>query len=567
MGNHNIRLSINGKDNGASKVLSGVKASTIALGTAAGNLLSAGLTSAMHAARGWINAALESEKANIQLDAALRGTGQYSKELSKNLQDLAGTIQDEIGGSDEEFKGIISQLLTMGIAAEKVDSATRAVTALSAIGYKGARAMRAVARAVEGDYTAFNELIPAVKQAATEQEKLDAINRTIAAGYEQQQAQLGTVGGAWDALKGRLGDAQEAFTNAIFKGLGLSDTFGGMQKAVGEFLQSEKWNDFLDKLESAAAFARDLAGALLSTGGFKAVGIALGEVVLAAIKDGAEHLGHAIKEALKKPLKDNIVAEAGRWYAGMIGGLSAKDAMEVALNPESTRELYQSNDHLAKALENLKKTVDEQNTKTAENTAAIADNTKIEAKEKNAPVVIAPATPPAQQPPPAQQQAAQQRAAQQQQAQQQLNKAKGKRDLAWDEMQAAQRVLDQAVDPVDALERHNQEIAQQQAQQQANDKIMQRYENLKKRQKAAGNMKLRLSKKDQALVDAIDKELAEQAAAEAKKEEAQKRFHEAEREVAEAEAKAKDMAELAEDQLTELKQINNKINQALVIGS
>ena len=82
---------------------------------------------------------------------------------------------------------------------------------------------------------------------------LPPLTRTIAAGYAQQEAKLQTVGGAWEALKGRLGDAQEAFTNAIFEGLGNSpDTFGDMQTAVGNFLQSDQWNNFLEKLESSA---------------------------------------------------------------------------------------------------------------------------------------------------------------------------------------------------------------------------------------------------------------------------------------------------------------------------
>ena len=44
---------------------------------------------------------------------------------------------------------------------------------------------------------------------------------------------------------------------------------------------------------------------MLSTSGFKAVGVALGDVILAALKDGADYVSEAIKNALgKQAVKD-----------------------------------------------------------------------------------------------------------------------------------------------------------------------------------------------------------------------------------------------------------------------
>ena len=147
MSKDNIKLPLSAKDL-ASGVIGRVRMSTIALGTAVGNLATKMLTGAINGIRGWINEALEAEKANVMLDAALRGVGSYTPELSKRFRDLAGAIQDETGASDEAVKANIAQLTTMGVAADQMDRAARAVQALASLGRDGAQSMVAVARAL-----------------------------------------------------------------------------------------------------------------------------------------------------------------------------------------------------------------------------------------------------------------------------------------------------------------------------------------------------------------------------------------------------------------------------------
>ena len=77
MSKDNIKLPLSAKDL-ASGVIGRVRMSTIALGTAVGNLATKMLTGAINGTRGWTNAALEAEKANVMLDAALRGVGSYT---------------------------------------------------------------------------------------------------------------------------------------------------------------------------------------------------------------------------------------------------------------------------------------------------------------------------------------------------------------------------------------------------------------------------------------------------------------------------------------------------------
>lgn len=326
MGRDNITLVVSAKDL-ASGVFRRVSASTVAFGVALGNLASKAIAGAINGLRGWINEALESEKANVMLDASLRGVGAYTPQLAQQFRDLADAVHNETGASDESTKAIISQLVAIGVAPDKIAAATRATKALEAIGKGGAQSMTALARALEGDIKGFERLIPGVRMAATEEEKYAALNATLAAGYEQQKANLQTVGGAWEALKGRLGDAREAIIGAVFEGAKIGTTFDDAQAAVGRFLASDSFKNFTDGLKSGAAYVRQIVQAMGTEGGAAEVGKAIGDVILAALKDGADYIGEKITGALK----DTKVGRAGETASKALDFLRNKTTTGIGL--------------------------------------------------------------------------------------------------------------------------------------------------------------------------------------------------------------------------------------------
>lgn len=297
MAKDSIHVTIGAKD-GASAVLAGISARAVAFGVVMGNLASRLASSAMNGLRRWIDEALEAERANVLLDASLRGMGTFTPELARRYRDLANAIQNETGASDEAAKSVIAQLTSLGVASAQMDVAARSVFALKAIGKDGAEAVRAVARAMEGNIDAFARLAPEVKLATTLEEKYTAANRLLAAAYTQQQANLKTVGGAWAALKGRIGDAREELIGAVFEGLRLGATFNSAQKALGRFLQSDAFKRITDRLRDAADYARRIGEAMSTEGGGKAVAQGFANIVLAAIKDGADYLAGTVKRAL-----------------------------------------------------------------------------------------------------------------------------------------------------------------------------------------------------------------------------------------------------------------------------
>lgn len=301
---HNVGVTISAKDL-ASGVIKKVSARTVALGVAVGNLASKMISGAVNGVRRWIDEALEAERANVMLDAALRGTGQYTDALSRKMKDLAGAIQDETGASDEAVKANIAMLTTMGVTTDKMGEAARAVQALSALNYEGSQAAKAVALAMEGNMMGFQRMIPALRNAKTEAEKVAAVNKVLAAGYEQQKANLNTVGGAWKALKGRIGDAREAIVGAVFDGLKLGQTFDSMQAAVGRFLQSEQFSEFTARLKSGADYVTQIVKAMSVKGGTKEVLANMANVIIAAFKRGGEIVSEKILSAFN-PMKRRI---------------------------------------------------------------------------------------------------------------------------------------------------------------------------------------------------------------------------------------------------------------------
>jgi hypothetical protein len=73
-----------------------------------------------------------------------------------------------------------------------------------------------------------------------------------------------------------------------------------MQAAVGRFLNSDTFKDFTERLKSGADYVTQIVKAMSVNGGTKEVLAAMGNVILAALKDGADYVGAKISEAFGK---------------------------------------------------------------------------------------------------------------------------------------------------------------------------------------------------------------------------------------------------------------------------
>ena len=370
----------------ATATLRKVQLSTVALGVAIGNLATSLITKGLNAIRGWLNVALENEQANIRLKGALAGVGQMSDEVVESLGKQIKALQAATGASNTMVTQQMTQLIAMGISTDKVGDAVRMVKALEGANIRGEQAMRAVARALQGDYDGFNRLVPAVRTAKTELEKIRAINATLATGQSIVEDNLNSVSGAWSALTARIGDFKNDIVEVIFRGARLGSTLREIQDNLGKLKDSEGFQGFLAGIERAASMVADIASAF-SSGKIKFGDMAkdFGSLILAALKDGAHLIGKAISEAmgkqwwgsktdeqrmekLQQQLESAQRAAQLQASAGTIGGFQGNAAGQVKILQEKIKSLQEKIDaggsHFAAAMERVGKKLEE--TKPAE---------------------------------------------------------------------------------------------------------------------------------------------------------------------------------------------------------
>jgi len=172
------------------------------------------------------------EKAEKEAAAAFRAYGEEVTANVENVKRFASAIQDETGVADESTVALAARLKMLGVGTDQLEQAAKATIALKAAGMDEAAAGKAVAQAMNGEFTMLSRYLPALKSATTEEEKAAIVNDFLTKGYATQKDALNTVAGQWGALKGRVGDAWEEVGAAIAQNGVLTDILGKAGDAV-----------------------------------------------------------------------------------------------------------------------------------------------------------------------------------------------------------------------------------------------------------------------------------------------------------------------------------------------
>ena len=159
---------------------------------------------------GGIAAFAEQEKAVLDLTAALKLQGAETESLMPELKTFASELQALTNVGDEATLATMKQLTLLGVQQDELKGATQAVIGLKEAGMSEAAATKALALAREGDFTALQRYIPALKTATTQAEKMDAVNKMAADGFAIASRGTETMGGALQALKNSWGDTLES---------------------------------------------------------------------------------------------------------------------------------------------------------------------------------------------------------------------------------------------------------------------------------------------------------------------------------------------------------------------
>ena len=195
------------------------------------------------------------ERAEKSLASALASHGENVDALLPKLKAVAAAIQDQTGVGDEQTLQTMANLKMLGVQTDALEQAAKATIALKSAGVEEAQATKMVALATAGNYTMLSRYLPALRTATSETEKAAAVNDFLSKGYKQQRDLLNTTGGAWEALRGRVGDVLEEFGKAINKSdalTGLLNRAGDAVKRFGEritnYIESERFKQIQESI-------------------------------------------------------------------------------------------------------------------------------------------------------------------------------------------------------------------------------------------------------------------------------------------------------------------------------
>lgn len=175
------------------------------------------------------------ENANVAMATALRSNGEAVDRILPKMQALASAIQDETGAADENTLSSMARMRMLGVQTEQMEKAAKGVIALGAAGMEQAAAEKAVAQGLQGSYTMLSRYVPAIKLAATEEEKAAIFNKLLADGYDQQKAKLGTLSGQYEMFKTRMGDLWEEVGRGIASNGTLFDVLSRVNEKIKEW--------------------------------------------------------------------------------------------------------------------------------------------------------------------------------------------------------------------------------------------------------------------------------------------------------------------------------------------
>lgn len=200
----------------------------MAKGVVAGAGLSFGLQTVGKELASTIPLAMGADKAQRNLESALRASGQGTKANIAINDDFANQLQALTGIENGEIKSSTALAANMKLTGDQMREAVKGAVGLSTI-YGGTLqgATEAVAKAYQGQWSQIERLIPELRDLSSESDKMAVLQKKMADGFTA----------ATDAMKGQSGQlitARNQWNN--FKegvGTGLLTIFGGLTKLNG----------------------------------------------------------------------------------------------------------------------------------------------------------------------------------------------------------------------------------------------------------------------------------------------------------------------------------------------
>jgi hypothetical protein len=198
------------------KKTNSVKNATLGLMAAMGPLIAvfAAVRTAMALKAGIedANAAYDTQTEAVKgLEVALRLQGAAVDVESKRLQAFASDMQKLTGIGDESTIAMMQRAAMMGVATDQLDDMAKAGIGLGEVmGTSAESGMESMRRATEGNFQQFERTFPAMRQMATDAEKLAFLSEMAAKGLTAKAEAGDRVAGMGQRASGAVGDLMES---------------------------------------------------------------------------------------------------------------------------------------------------------------------------------------------------------------------------------------------------------------------------------------------------------------------------------------------------------------------
>lgn len=144
------------------------------------------------------------------LAKALQLSGEFSEQSMQSHKAFAAQMQAGANVGDEVTLGLMKQASMLGVSDEELQNVTKTAIGLSeATGIELNTALKRTVGAMSGVMGELGEVIPTVRQAQTEEEKLAAVTAIAAKGFEQKKSSIESLRGIMTKARNTIGDMME----------------------------------------------------------------------------------------------------------------------------------------------------------------------------------------------------------------------------------------------------------------------------------------------------------------------------------------------------------------------
>lgn len=209
-----------------------------------------------------IDEAVQDQKQFLQIQTALQGSGDASKEATQSIVDFADALEDATGVGDELAKQLFINAKAFGISNEEAKKLTKAsIDYAAATGVDVETASRQLGMTLDGTVGRIGNLGAEFRNLTEEQLKNGAAIDLIVKRYDgAAAAQIDTFGGATNGLSNAFGDLLKAIGKIITESTviisalqGIATAVGAVSKVVSTFANGRDFNEFGKKLQLESA--------------------------------------------------------------------------------------------------------------------------------------------------------------------------------------------------------------------------------------------------------------------------------------------------------------------------